>query len=99
MDKVLPSGKIMRNYRIKRTKKHGYILQHQLCWVWLTLHRNLEETYFSCGELETLVFRVDLDTPVKDWEQLHVRLVSKEQIEADENLQRLPSTNISSQSI
>ena len=78
MDKVLPSGKIIRKYRIKRTKKHGYILQQQLCWVWVTTHKRLPETEFSCGELDSMVFRLSLDIPVEDWKGLVVRLMHKE---------------------
>ena len=79
MDKVLPDGKIMRKYRIKRTKKDGYVLQQQLCWVWVTTHKYLPETDFSCGELDSMVFRLSLDIPVEDWKQLVVRLTHKEQ--------------------
>ena len=94
MDKILSSGKIMRKYRIKRTKKYGYILQNQLCWVWVTIKRNLEETDFSCGDLETLVFRLELDLPVKDWGKLYVRLLTNDQVKSNAAIQQLKNYGV-----
>ena len=75
MDKILPSGQILRKYRIKRSKKYGHILQHQLCFVWITIQRNIEETeWFDCGEVESLVFRFPLDKPVETWKNLQIIL-------------------------